>query len=405
MALALLAPGSRTSSTNATRPCPISNGGEAREFQLNLDGQQISSELGAGNQPRFSQDSIAEFQFISNRFDATQGRSTGVQVNAITKSGTNRLSGLFRTQLPRQQASTQRTRLAHQGRARSSNQQSSTAVGGPIVKDKLHYFGNFEYERNPLHERLEHAVSGLQHRADGEDAPGSCGGDPPRLSALPADALDGQGRPDTRTTSRLAPGRRPAIRASTSDNDERNEEYIGQFTQVLSNRALNEVKGGYSHFGFTNELLTEWSKHWQAPRVTNGHPRITFTGFSIAGNANYRRGIATRRCGSSARRLHVLVRRARPPRPEGWAANSSGISRTARTATIAAARSTPTTASFRADRSRRCFPIRSTPTPGISRRSRRTPGPTRSASGSSRFRTRSRSTRLGCRTTGASAAS
>ena len=41
MALALLAPGSRTSSVNATAPLPDRNGGEQREFQLNLDGQQI----------------------------------------------------------------------------------------------------------------------------------------------------------------------------------------------------------------------------------------------------------------------------------------------------------------------------------------------------------------------------
>ena len=67
------------------------NDGEARDFQLNMDGQQITSNLGTGNQPRYSRDAIAEFQFISNRFDATQGRSSGVQVNAITKSGTNTL--------------------------------------------------------------------------------------------------------------------------------------------------------------------------------------------------------------------------------------------------------------------------------------------------------------------------
>ena len=30
-----------------------------------------------------------------------------------------------------------------------SNQQYSTTVGGPILTDKLHYFGNFEYEREP----------------------------------------------------------------------------------------------------------------------------------------------------------------------------------------------------------------------------------------------------------------
>ena len=41
----------------------------------------------------YSRAAIAEFQFISNRFDATQGRSSGVQVNAVTKSGTNAFAG------------------------------------------------------------------------------------------------------------------------------------------------------------------------------------------------------------------------------------------------------------------------------------------------------------------------
>src|SRR4029453_16422456 len=71
MALALLAPGSRTLAVNATTPLPDRNGGEAREFQLNMDGQQVSADIGTGGQPRYSQDSIAEFQFLSNRFDAT----------------------------------------------------------------------------------------------------------------------------------------------------------------------------------------------------------------------------------------------------------------------------------------------------------------------------------------------
>ena len=96
MALALLAPGSRTTSTNANAPLPDRNGGEVREYQTNLDGMQVTNSLGGGGQPTFSQEMIAEFQFISNRFDATQGRSPGVQVNVITKSGTNRLAGSFR---------------------------------------------------------------------------------------------------------------------------------------------------------------------------------------------------------------------------------------------------------------------------------------------------------------------
>jgi len=148
MALALLAPGSRTSSTNASAPLPDRNGGEQREFQLNLDGQQVGSELGAGNQPRFSQDSIAEFQFVTNQFDATQGRSTGVQVNAITKSGTNLLSGLFRSNFQSSRFNAEDP-VAHRV-IPVSIQQYSTAVGGPLIKDKLHYFGNFEDEQHPL---------------------------------------------------------------------------------------------------------------------------------------------------------------------------------------------------------------------------------------------------------------
>ena len=90
MSLALLAPGNRT---NAQGALPVQDRGDVREFQLNVDGLQVTSNLGTGNQSRYSNDSIAEFQFISNRFDATQGRSSGVQVNAITKSGTNTFSG------------------------------------------------------------------------------------------------------------------------------------------------------------------------------------------------------------------------------------------------------------------------------------------------------------------------
>ena len=88
--LTLLAPGSRANSGGET-PIPRSQ----VAFQINMDGQQVTNSVaGQGfGQPRFSRDSIAEFEFITNRFDATQGRSMGVVVNAVTKSGTNRHSG------------------------------------------------------------------------------------------------------------------------------------------------------------------------------------------------------------------------------------------------------------------------------------------------------------------------
>src|SRR6266853_441689 len=151
IALALLAPGSRTNpsatGTAAQTPLPDRNGGEAREFQLNIDGQQVSADIGTGGQPKYSQDSISEFQFISNRFDATMGRSTGVQVNAVTKSGTNQVTGLFRGNFRNSRFNAENPVL-HRIEP-IDNQQLSAVVGGPLVKDKLHYFGNYEYEREP----------------------------------------------------------------------------------------------------------------------------------------------------------------------------------------------------------------------------------------------------------------
>ena len=65
------------------------------QFQLNLDGQQITQRVaGSGfGQPKISREAIAEFQIVTNLFDITQGRSTGIQVQAVSRSGTNDFRG------------------------------------------------------------------------------------------------------------------------------------------------------------------------------------------------------------------------------------------------------------------------------------------------------------------------
>ncbi len=75
-------------------------------FQLNLDGQQITQKIaGSGfGQPKFSREAIAEFQIVTNMFDITQGRSAGIQVQAISQSGTNMNVGQLLRLLPRRHA-------------------------------------------------------------------------------------------------------------------------------------------------------------------------------------------------------------------------------------------------------------------------------------------------------------
>src|SRR5688572_29811562 len=167
MALAILAPGSRTTPGTIDEPLPDRNGGEVREFQLHIDGQQVTQDLGTGVQPRYSQDSIAEFQFISNRFDATMGRSSGVQVKAITRSGSNNLSGLFRANFRDDRFNAEDPVVNEV--LPMSNQQFSGVLGGPIVRDRLHYFGNFEYERAPRSSAWNTPFPGLNVTLSGKE--------------------------------------------------------------------------------------------------------------------------------------------------------------------------------------------------------------------------------------------
>src|SRR5258705_10039433 len=148
MALAMLAPGSRMTSDTANTP--IANrgaSGDVRQYQFSLDGQQVTSEMGFGNQPRYSQESIGEFQYISNRFDATMGRSAAVQVIAVTRSGTNRFSGSMRGNFRNARFNAPDPVLRRV--VPIDNQQLAFTPGGPIREERPPFFAHFDYEHEP----------------------------------------------------------------------------------------------------------------------------------------------------------------------------------------------------------------------------------------------------------------
>ena len=283
-ALLLLAPGSRTTSDNPNR-INSRNTDRIREFQANIDGQQFQNTMGGGGQPTFSQEMIAEFQFISNRFDATQGRSSGLQVNLVTKSGTNRYTGSFRSNFRDDRFNAEDPVLERV--TPFENQQYAGTFGGPILRDRLHFFVYDEYEREPKEEtwrtqypRFNVSLQGTSRKKIG------------------GTRLDFQVSPQTRLMVRLnvsktatpfGPGN-TAHPAATSRGWENADQLGLQLTNVLSNRTLNELMVGHAGFLFGEENLTTWSNHWLAKGspfgpITTGSPRITFTNFTIGGNA------------------------------------------------------------------------------------------------------------------------
>jgi hypothetical protein len=152
MELSLLVKGITLNDVRVDRP----GVGRDDQFQLNLDGQQITNKV-AGTasfgQPGLSREAIAEYQIVTNLFDITQGRSVGVQVQAVSRAGTNTLSGsmygYFRSDKLNAGDFVAKNPDGSRKVLPFSNQQLGGSIGGPIIKDKLHYFGTYEFERQP----------------------------------------------------------------------------------------------------------------------------------------------------------------------------------------------------------------------------------------------------------------
>jgi Carboxypeptidase regulatory-like domain/TonB dependent receptor-like, beta-barrel len=283
-ALLLLAPGSRTTSDNPNR-INSRNSDRIREFQANIDGQQFQNTMGGGGQPTFSQEMIAEFQFISNRFDATQGRSSGLQVNLVTKSGTNRYTGSFRSNFRDDRFNAPDPVLDRV--TAFQNQQYASTFGGPILRDRLHFFAYHEYEREPKEETWRTPYARFNVSLEGTSK-----------KKIGGTRIDYQLSPQTRLMFRLNVAKTATPfgvgdtnhPAGTSRGWENADQAAVQLTNVISNRTLNELMVGHAGFLFGEENLTQWSNHWLAAgspfgSITTGSPRITFTNFTIGGNA------------------------------------------------------------------------------------------------------------------------
>jgi len=253
MDLSLLAPGARRNE----------GGGlvENRQgyAQTNIDGQQVTVNYHSSpdsEQPGYSRDAIAEFQVIQNRFDASQGRSAGMLVNAISKSGTNSFAGTFASYF---RSDTFNAKDFIENRVLPySNQQVSGTFGGPIVRNRVHFFGSYEYEREPKTFTYNSPYSSFnveQHfpsrahkvlgRLDYQFTPQT------RLSVRGSgyDNLFYNAGANTSTTHPSAGGTRARVAA----------QYFGALTQVLSNRTVNEIKAGATDYERQDQPAVRWN--------------------------------------------------------------------------------------------------------------------------------------------------
>src|ERR1041385_1536373 len=110
-----------------------------------IDGQPNKDTVNGGAASQFNQETIAEFQVLTAGFRAEFGQASGAVVNVITRSGGNAYHGLasifFRNKVFDSSNSLETTKDEAPFLQRWDY---SLALGGPIVKDKVFFFGSGE---------------------------------------------------------------------------------------------------------------------------------------------------------------------------------------------------------------------------------------------------------------------
>jgi Carboxypeptidase regulatory-like domain len=128
-------------------------GGRSDQANLTLDGVDANDQQdGTAFSPviRVSPDTIEEFRVTTVNANSTQGRSSGAQVAFITKSGTNTFHGNL-YEYHRNTATTANDFFNNRSgveRPKLLRNNFGGSLGGPVVKDRLFFFYNYEGRRD-----------------------------------------------------------------------------------------------------------------------------------------------------------------------------------------------------------------------------------------------------------------
>jgi len=116
---------------------------DANGFLVN--GSDVKEEMNGGTGIIPNLDSLAEFRVLTNNFDAELGNYAGGIVNVVTKGGTNALHG-DAFEFLRNTVLDARNYFSPERETYQQNQFGGT-LGGPIKKDKLFFFGDYQGTR------------------------------------------------------------------------------------------------------------------------------------------------------------------------------------------------------------------------------------------------------------------
>lgn len=130
---------------------PSVGGQRPTNNNFTVDGVDNNQRSVTGPTMRVSNEAVAEMAMGANQYAPEFGHSSGGQFNLVTKSGTNELHGSAYLYHQNKNLLAVDESFARQGIRQSprfDQNRFGGTVGGPVIKNKLFYFGN--YEQRPL---------------------------------------------------------------------------------------------------------------------------------------------------------------------------------------------------------------------------------------------------------------
>ncbi|GAB4023240.1 TonB-dependent receptor [Spirosoma koreense] len=139
---------------------PLSRGGNisgqlGSSTNYTIDGMNAKNPTSAGSTTSrsgapysISIEAVREFKVITNQYDVIYGRSGGGIVSAVTKAGTNKLTGSVFNYTRADWLSSPYDIRGNNRTNKFATNQYGFSLGGPIIKDKLHYFVVWDHQQD-----------------------------------------------------------------------------------------------------------------------------------------------------------------------------------------------------------------------------------------------------------------
>jgi len=149
--LSMLNPGVTNANSMGDGVGPSVGGMRPRDNNFVIEGVDNNNKSVTGSLVTVPPDAVENFTLISNQFNAEFGHSSGGQFNTTVKSGTNTFHGSLYEYFRNRNLDAMDNAYVNQGlttNPRFDSNRFGGTIGGPIIKNKLFFFFNYEY--NPV---------------------------------------------------------------------------------------------------------------------------------------------------------------------------------------------------------------------------------------------------------------